>query len=124
MYADTITQLIYNRVAEDISKALHNYIPVRETSHHIDSITVPLQADVQVVLKQNLGSFIIKSRYFHTGRNQYFNQEAVLSTRDLKNPINVEAIIDYTFEKAKENFKRSYFDGTLNEIIDELKLRR
>lgn len=120
---DRLFTAFKTRFAPTIADALKYASGFNLSSPDAKSITLPLQADVQVAYEKDMARFIIKGSYRASNINgkgalfveSYFGDKEILSVHD------PEAYIEYVFENAKHQMLRMLSEGQLDELLHHLK---
>lgn len=88
----------------------------------VNSVTIPVRADVRVLYDKDLAAFVVRGRVHDAGREQFQHWESVFCSTLLSTARDRAEAVEYLFDEAKRAFLRSNAEGELDAILDKKKL--
>lgn len=117
-YFDALEKAIRRHLEPDIHEAIADCDPINLSSR-MDSVRVPLRADVCVAYEKGFTRFKLSGTCFRYGRGEYLNVQSYFDTREIFNSSDAAACIEYVFEQAKQRMLMQLADDAFSEMLKE-----
>lgn len=116
-YDDAMARAVRNKFAPDIMTTLRD-TPSTELHSPRTSINLPVRADTMLIYDKGLAAFTVEGRIHRVNKNECLMGRSVFSTHELTSGRDSSLLIDYLFDRLKEQFKQTLAAGELEKLLD------
>ncbi|WP_020469630.1 hypothetical protein [Zavarzinella formosa] len=116
-YDDELVRAIRRKFAPDLMTALRDSDDPLGLSSSMNSVRVPLRADVRVLFEKDLAAFVVRGRVHNVAKDAFDHTDCLFATQTLGSERDRAAAIEYVFEEAKRGMLRSLASGELDAIL-------
>lgn len=115
-YEDQLVRAIRRKIAPDVMTALRDADSM-EFYYPMNSVNVPLQADVKVAYDKKMAAFCVTATICDKEKDKWLGGKQYFSTIDIAKASDKAALIEYLFDESKKQLLNALAQGEFEKML-------